>query len=132
MTDTPSVRPRSDRPRVLLVDDNPGLLETLSDILAAAGFDVTPCQSCAEAREHIQTDGWDAVVLDIVLPEGNGIELLRLGLKTIPDTRFVLITAYTDSTLVDDARAAGAKHILHKPLDPERLLNILREITGWR
>lgn len=132
MTEQPNDSAPSGRPRILLVDDNPGLLETLTDIIAAAGYEVTACPSCVEARELVQTGNWDAVILDIVLPEGNGIELLRLGLKTIPDSRFVLITAYTDTTLVDDARAAGAKHILHKPLDPDRLISLLREITGRR
>lgn len=132
MTEKPKETPSQRPPRVLLVDDNPGLLETLSDIISASGYEVTACPSCAEAKELIRAGGWDAVILDIVLPEGNGIELLRLGLKTIPASRFILITAYTDSTLIDDAHAAGAKHVLHKPVEPERILNLLREIAGPR
>lgn len=132
MTEQPDRTISPNRPRVLLVDDNPGLLETLSDIISASGYEITACPSSAEAREHIRAGGWDAVILDIVLPEGNGIELLRLGLKTMPASRFILITAYTDSTLIDDAHAAGAKHVLRKPVEPERLLNLLREITDQR
>lgn len=114
--------------KVLLADDDPGILETTSDILRTAGFDVTAVADGRLAAAAVSRDRFDIVVLDVMMPGLNGVETVDEIRKTSPDVRFVIITAYSDSELVDDVRRRGVSDIFFKPFDVAVLLSRLESI----
>lgn len=117
------------RPRVLIVDDNVGMLETLTDIAQASGFDIDTTTDGAGADRLMGAHHYDVAVFDIVLPDTTGVELARRARTRYPDTKLVIITAYTNSELIDEARAEKITEILFKPIEPDRLLDVLRRLT---
>ena len=120
--------------KVLLADDDPGILETTADILRTAGFDVTAVVDGKLAAAAARRDRFDMIVLDVMMPGLNGVETVDEIRRTDPGARFVIITAYTDSELVDDVRRRGISDVFFKPLDVAvllgRLESIRRELTG--
>jgi DNA-binding response OmpR family regulator len=114
--------------KVLLADDDPGMLETLSDVLTQAEFEVVTAKDGQEAMAALASDRFDAIILDVVMPGLNGIEVIDETRKTDPAAKFVIITAYSDSELVDEARSRGVDRIFFKPIDIDALLNSLEEI----
>jgi CheY-like chemotaxis protein len=123
---TDDIRPN---PRVLIVDDNIGMLETLTDIAQASGFDIDTTTDGAGTDRLMNAHHYDVAVFDIVLPDTTGVELARRARARYPDTKIVIITAYTNSELIDEARAENITEVLFKPIEPARLLEVLRRLT---
>ncbi len=117
-------------PRVLIVDDNAGMLETLADIVEAAGYSVDTAPDGRTALGRMAEADYDIAVFDIVLPDINGIELVRSTRPEHPKTKYVIITAYTNTDLVERVRSEPVVEILYKPLAPDRLLAALRQLTA--
>ena len=118
------------KPRVLLVDDNVGMLETLSDIISTSGIDVDTAPDGARALALMEKNAYDIAVFDIVLPDIDGVDLVRRTQPRYPNTKFVIITAYTNSELTDRARAEPVSEILFKPIEPSRLIQVLRRLAS--
>ena len=117
----------SDKPRILLIDDNPGMLETLSDILSSYGFEVDTAASGHEAIQLFESHTYNVAVVDIIMPGMNGVEVIHRMKPKHPGTRFIVITAYTDSELARQAREEQVAGILYKPVDPDRLIKLVQE-----
>ncbi len=114
--------------KVLLADDDPGMLETLADVLEQARFDVVAVKDGRAAVKALGEDRFDAIILDVMMPGLNGIEVIDETRKSDPAAKFLIITAYSDSELVDEARRRGVDRIFFKPLDVGRLLDTLDEM----
>lgn len=116
-----------DKPRLLVVDDEPGMRRTLQRIMRAKGFDVLVAEdgptAIATAREFLP----DVLLLDVRMPGIDGVETWR-QLKTIcPDAAAIFMTAYTSSERLDDARREGALEVMSKPLDIDAVCRRLRQ-----
>ncbi len=116
--------------RVLLVDDNLGMLETLSDILESHGLKVDTATNGQEATQKFQVQSYDVAVVDIVLPGISGLELIRKLRPDHPDTRFIVITAYTDTKLAREAHEENVVGVLYKPLDPDKLVTMVKGLVN--
>ncbi len=116
--------------RLLLIDDNPGMLETLSDILTSYGLEVDTAATSQEAINQFKSHSYNVAVVDIILPGINGVELIRRLKPEYPDTDFLVITAYTDSDLALQARDEQAVGILYKPVDPDQLVSMVRNLVA--
>ena len=119
-----------DNAHILLIDDNPGMLETLSDILTSCGFEVDTALDGSQALQKFEAQSYSVAVVDIILPGMNGVELIRKLKPEHPDTSFIVITAYTDSELTRQAREEQATAILYKPVDPHQLVTLVKKLTG--
>jgi DNA-binding response OmpR family regulator len=111
--------------RVLIVDDYPGLIELYDLALGARGFDVTGAATAGEAMMLAVSDRFDAVVVDVELPDGSGPELVA-RLRAIPslaNTKFVGMSSYESSEI---ARHFDA--FIPKPFHPRRLASLLRKV----
>jgi len=110
--------------RVLVVDDNEGLVDNLDEILTEAGHQVLASTSCAKAREQARR-GFDVALVDMRLPDGQGADL-AVELKAInPDAAVVLLTGYSTVEAAAAAVRAGAFAYLSKPAaTPELLLTV--------
>lgn len=119
-------------PHVLVVDDDARLRSLLQRYLGENGYSVSVAASCAEAQAALRSITFDLVVLDVMLPDGSGVELTR-ALRAERDTPILLLTARGEP---DDRIAgleAGAEDYLGKPFEPRELLlrmaAILRRMT---
>ncbi len=115
---------------VLLTDDDPGLLETLADILEVSGFDVDIAAHGKDAEEKFRTRTYDVAAIDIMLPDINGVELVRKLKPAYPDARFIMMTAYPDTEFARNAEADTEVRVMHKPIDPDDLMAVIRELAG--
>lgn len=103
---------------LLLVDDEPGMLETLDEILTAAGYAVTAVNDSERALNEIRSGGYDLVLMDIRMPDMNGTEAVR-KLKQDERTAAIHVVALTSSTMKGDRErflADGFDGYLEKPI----------------
>jgi CheY-like chemotaxis protein len=118
------------RLRVVVVDDNRDAAQTLSLLLEGEGYEVWTEFHARDALERAPTRKADVYLLDIGLPEMDGLELAR-RLKTMSQPEhpvLVAVTGYGQQNDRAQTRAAGFSHHLVKPVDPSKLLAILEEI----
>ncbi len=110
--------------RVLIVDDYPGLIELYDLALRARGFDVVGAATAGEAMTLAATERFDAVVLDVELPDGSGPELVD-RMRAIPSlgrAKFIGMSSY-------DSKEIGKRFdaFLPKPFHPKRLASLVRK-----
>ena len=113
------------RRRVLIVDDDRGMTETLRDILLEMGHDVRVALCGLEALRLVREWRFDIAFIDIRMPGMNGVETLRRVKEILPDLRVVMMTAYALGELIDEARREGAEDILYKPLQIDKMKPLL-------
>jgi two-component system, OmpR family, phosphate regulon response regulator OmpR len=113
--------------RILLVEDDPRLAEMLSEYLGQAGFAVTVASLGATALERLAGSHYDAVVLDLTLPDMDGLDICR-QLRTKADTPVLMLTARGDPIDRIVGLELGADDYLPKPFEPRELLARLRAI----
>jgi len=107
--------------RILIVDDDEDIREVVGDRLAAQGFEITTASNGAEGLGRIRTEDPDLVLLDLQMPEMDGMEVLRRIQEERLDTTVVVITAYGSIERAVEAMKAGAFDFVPKPFEPERL-----------
>jgi signal transduction histidine kinase len=109
------------RPRILVVDDNAGLVSNLVEILDEAGYAVRGAGSCAEALP-VARDGFDVALVDLKLPDGDGTALAPRLKDLSPDGEVVLLTGFATLESAVAAVRAGACAYLVKPCATQELL----------
>ena len=110
--------------RLLLIDDDARLAAMMGDYLGNAGFEVTNAGSLAAGRERLAAESFDAVVLDLMLPDGDGLDLCR-DLRGSPRTRalpLLMLTARGEPLDRIVGLELGADDYLGKPFEPRELL----------
>jgi DNA-binding NtrC family response regulator len=115
------------RSNILLVDDDPATLFGLSRYLTKAGHNVREASCLAGAREVIVSERFDAVILDMMLPDGNGVCWIEDLRENYPDIAIIVITGAGDIPLAVDAMRRGADDFLTKPLSMSELDVFLRK-----
>lgn len=117
--------------RILLVEDDSRLAEMLSEYLGQAGLRVTTAALGATALERIGNAEYDALVLDLMLPDMDGLELCR-RLRATSDTPVLMLTARGDAIDRIIGLELGADDYLPKPFEPRELLARLRAVLRRR
>jgi signal transduction histidine kinase len=112
----------SGSPRILVVDDEEGIREGCVRALRPQGFQVETASTLAEGRRRIQQVGYDLVLLDVMLPDGQGTALLKPIQERDQDTVSVIITGFATVELAVDAIKQGAYDFISKPFDSDLLL----------
>jgi two-component system, NtrC family, response regulator PilR len=106
---------------LLIVDDEASILEFLSMLFESEGFAVETARSTVEAQRALAVHGFDLVLCDILMPDGNGLELLKEIKSASPNTAVVMMTAYTSTKTAIEAMKLGAYDYVSKPFDVEEL-----------
>ncbi|MBM4336064.1 MAG: response regulator [Deltaproteobacteria bacterium] len=117
--------------KILVVDDDPAVRESVSEILAAEGAQVALVGNGREAIERMRRERFDLVLSDVVMPEMDGYELFQAARREAPDTPVVLMTAfyYDQDHVIKRSRLEGLDGVLFKkPVNPERLVKTLAEL----
>jgi DNA-binding NtrC family response regulator len=115
--------------KLVIVDDEPGILRALTLILSSLKCEVTPLSSPKGVLEHIEQGGApDAIVSDLRMPEMSGIELLfTLRFKGIA-TPFILMSGHATPQEVASAQGANLTAFLSKPFAPQELVRELEKV----
>lgn len=117
-------------PRILLVDDEPDIRWTVSQVLEDEGFEVTTAGSAEEALSRIETEGIPHLaVVDIMMPEIDGLELCR-RLHEFSDLPVILLTAVDDQRTITQAIRQFAEDYVVKPFDPDELAARVRRVLA--
>lgn len=112
---------------ILIVDDDRGTARTTALILDRKGHTPETANSGREALEAVRAKPFDLIFLDIKMPVMDGVETHRRIKEIRPQAVVVMMTAYAVKELVNQALEDGAHDVLYKPLDFDRVLDIIRE-----
>lgn len=107
--------------KVLLVDDDEDFLEIMSERLENRSIQVTTAASAEEALERIEKELFDAIVLDFMMPEMDGLETLQQIKAKKPELQIILLTGYATMEKGVEAMKLGAMDVVEKPADLEVL-----------
>jgi DNA-binding NtrC family response regulator len=116
-----------ERPKVLVIDDNANMRETLADILEEKGYEVVTTKTALEAMQMAQKSFFNIALIDINLPDKTGIELLRKFRSMYPSRMNIMITASALLRNAVDAVNLGANGYILKPIDLTNLDQIMKE-----
>ena len=116
--------------RILLVEDHPDSAESLRELLAMYGYDVTLASCFSEAAAH-RDEQYDVLITDIGLPDGDGVDLDRV-LVHDDETRSIALSGYGSAQDVERSRSAGFDRHLTKPMRVDDLLRAIEDLTHRR
>ena len=118
------------QPRILVVDDEAGIRDSLETLLTLEGFSVDLAADGAAGMDLLTRHNFDLLLLDLALPGESGIDLLPRIRSLAPELPIIMITAYGTVGNVVDAIRAGASNFIQKPWDNEKLLADIRTAIG--
>jgi len=112
--------------RLLLVDDEVGFVDVLQKRMCKRGLDVTTATSGTEGIQTLRAKDFDVAVLDLKLEDMDGIEVLEIFKKMVPDMPVIMLTGHGSEQAARDGMAEGAFDYLLKPCDLDDLLAKVR------
>lgn len=115
--DSQDIVMKTDEPQVLIVDDEPSILTMLSSFLARKGVKSLTCNNPTEALDILRSQSIKLVLLDINMPEINGLELLKKIIELVPSVHVIMITGYKDIEVAEQCMTLGAKDYITKPFE---------------
>lgn len=118
--------------RILIVEDHPGQLETLLDLVKEEGYEAVGCSTASDARTHAERESFGVAVLDLQLPDATGIQLVEFLKHKNPNIRVIINTAYATLDSAKEAVNLGAFGYLEKGSSPTRLLEQIRRAMQHR
>lgn len=121
-----------EQPLLMVVDDDRDLCSSLWDVLRDQGFRVALAHRTDEARRGLASREFEVVIIDMKLPDSDGLEVLHLVRESHPGTKTILITGYRSEmeARIRQALARGADAVCYKPFDTHELLAQLRAFTA--
>jgi EAL domain-containing protein (putative c-di-GMP-specific phosphodiesterase class I)/CheY-like chemotaxis protein len=118
------------RPRVLVAEDDAGLLEVLSTLLSDSGYEVLTAPTGQDAIAKLRASSVDIVLTDIVMPDATGVDVLRAARERQLETPVILMTGNPSVPTAVEALSLGALSYLVKPVSEATLLGALSEALG--
>lgn len=117
--------------KVMLVDDSPTVLMSMKAILAKSGFDVATAVDGQDAMQKVGGERPQLIISDLNMPRMDGMTFIT-QVRKVAGMRFVpilILTTESDQTKRQQAKAAGATGWLVKPVDPQALLQVVRQVV---
>jgi len=118
--------------KVLLVDDEPHFVKLLAERLVGRGFNVETAGGGSEAIERAKEEPYDAIVLDLFMPEMDGLETLKQLKEINPDLQIILLTGHGTIDKGVEAMKLGAMDFVEKPADFKELLEKIKKAKDKR
>ena len=116
--------------KLLLVDDEIGFVEVLGKRLSKRNMDVTAVYSGTKAIQSLRKQDFDVAVLDLKLEDMDGIEILRIFKKLVPDMPVIMLTGHGSEEAAREGMACGAFDYLTKPSDLDDLVEKIYQAVG--
>ena len=114
--------------RILIVDDDPQICETLAEILSDEGFEVEYALSGEEALQKIDTGSYDVVITDLLMPKVDGMEILTHVKRVKPKTQVIMITAFATIENAVEAMKRGASDYIAKPFKINEIQSSIKRV----
>ncbi|MBT4125271.1 MAG: response regulator [Chloroflexi bacterium] len=121
--------PSNVSPKVLLVDDDPQVVDLLTAILEGEDLTITSASTAAEGIAKLDDSTFQAIFLDLIMPGGSGIDLLKAVERQQIKTPVVLVTGAGDTTLINEAMDHGPITLIRKPVRVKQVRQVL-EVLG--
>jgi len=118
--------------RILLIDDEQDFMDALADRMRNRGMQVSTTTSPVEALEKADEDNFDAIILDLMMPEMNGLETLTRLREKNPDLQIILLTGHATIEKGIEAMKLGAVDFLEKPIDIQALNAKIKEAKAQK
>ena len=116
------------KPRILVVDDEPAMRESLKDWLMEDGYEVGLARSGKEAITMVQEKSWEVILLDLKMPGMDGLEVLKKLKELDSEAEILMMTAYATVDTAIQAMKEGAFDYLVKPFDPDEIEMLIKKI----
>lgn len=116
--------------KILVVDDAAFMRMKATRLLSENGYEVIEASTGAEAVESFKRERPDAVLLDITMPDMDGITALKEIRALNPNARVAMVTAMGQQSIVMEALKAGASDFIVKPFAPDRVLNAVEKLVA--
>ncbi len=123
---------KMDRLNVLLLDDEPAYLEELGSILNRSGYSTQSAETPSKAFTILEKNDIDVAIVDIWLPEMNGVEVIKRIREQYPKVSPIAITGHGDMKTVIDCLRAGAADFLNKPFQYPALENVIKRTSTFK
>ena len=117
-------------PKILIADDGEFLRVRTARMLAVEGFTVLEAENGVKAVELFQAEKPDVVLLDLTMPEKDGLAALKEMVAARPGAKVIMLASQGQETMVLEAIRAGAKDYIVKPFERDRVVGAIRKILG--
>jgi DNA-binding response OmpR family regulator len=121
---------KGDRIRLLLVDDEKAYVDVLSNRLGKRNIDVTKALSGTEGVQALRKQDFDVAVLDLKMEDMDGLEVLRIFKKMVPQMPVIMLTGHGSEQAARDGVELGAFDYLMKPCDFDELMKKIKEAAS--
>lgn len=115
----------SEKKKLLIVDDEKEVCANLSEYLARRDFDVTIATSGKEATSILETTFFPVIILDMKMPDADGMEILKDTIKQYPDSKIIMLTGFDEKNQKEKCLNLGAYDYVTKPI---KIREILKKI----
>lgn len=113
--------------KILIIEDDATIVKNLSELLRQEGFAIDSALNCKEAENKIETKQFDLVLLDVLLPDGNGFSLCK-KIKSVTAYPVIFLTASADEFSVVTGLDIGADDYIEKPYRPRELISRIKSV----
>jgi len=114
--------------KILVVDDDPIVLDSCRLVLEAEGFDIASVPSADKALETMENDDFDLLLVDVKMPEHDGMYLMQEIEKKWPQIPIVVMSGYPTPETIANGMKMGAAKFIPKPFTPDELIEIVRQV----
>ena len=118
--------------KVLLVDDEKDFLDIMAERMATRGMDVATADSAEDALKMVIAESYDAVIMDLMMPEMDGLKALKLFKNLRPELSIILLTANVPQETCLEAIKLGAMAVIEKPADLNLLTQKIEEAKALK
>ena len=117
---------------VIIIDDDPGMNHMLTDLISSIGHQALGAQTLARGLELVKTRPCDVVLLDVMMPDGSGLDIISEIRALEPPPEVIIMTGVGDPDGAETAIRAGAWDYLQKPLSPKKIILPLKRVLQYR
>ena len=114
--------------KILVIDDEPVVLNSCRKVLEEDGFDVYLVPSADEALKAMKKKVFDLLLVDVKMPKHNGIYLMQKVKEKWPDVPIIVMSGYPTPDTITDGAKMGADAFIAKPFTPDELLETIRQV----
>ena len=113
--------------KVLIIDDDIGMVDTLTDILHEEGFNIFSAKTGKQGLGKVKNENFQSVLLDLKLPDGNGIDVLKEIIDSKSETKVIVMTGFATMENAIEALNHGASSYITKPFNLDELKALLKQ-----
>jgi len=119
------------RRRILIIDDDPLVRASCIMIFNRCGYYVQAAASAKEGLERTMRDYFDCALIDLNMPDMDGMEIIRSAREARKNMAVLIITGYGTAETSAEAKRLGVSEYIHKPFEPEKLVNAVEHALRW-